>query len=298
MQDIINFNRQTLSTVEQWILREDWAMPPSLFNYGLPAHVFDLIDKPIDYNVTEVDHLCHIMQTLAACSTDGLDQTKQTKPIRYLEIGVSVGKNLYTMTRFVQDFIAKSKTNKNKHVITGIDIEKINPMLCNLLEKSHGSFKVESFPNGNSCNSIRKNPLNFSNAFFDDVLLTTYYEADEFSDVWSTLDKESPFNLVFSDALHEPRALLHEYASLKENNLLDVSGGFFYCFDDLEADENTGSMWGAVHNIVADIKATYGTKLEVNMQHLEMNAWLGQHEGKHHFGVIKAFPRLLARKIL
>ena len=283
MQDIIAFNRKTLNTVDKWILRKDWEMPLTLFNYGLPAHVFHMIDLPIDNNLTEVDYLCHLMQTLAVTND---------RPIKYLEIGVSVGKNLYTVMRFVQGMIA----TKHQHAISGIDIEKMNPTLHKLLGDAHKSCKVETFANMKPT-SIRSSLTNVCTTYVDDTLVTSYYEADEFSDVWTSTLLKSQFNLVFSDALHEPHALLHEYNNLKANNLLDVICGFFYCFDDLEADKDTGAMWSAVHRIVADMKTTYGTRLDVKLQHLEMNAWLGQHEHKHNFGVISAFP-IQRRKIL
>lgn len=273
MQEIIEFNRKTLKSVDKWILEKDYKMPPSLFNYGLPPHVFHLIDQPIDSTVSEVDYLCHLMKLM-------------NRPVRYLEIGVSVGKNMYTMVRFAQE-----KLGFGSHTISGIDIEKINPTFNNLLEATHTVSKIESFPNGKPT-SIRNSAINVKHVYSKGTMVTSYYEADEFSDVWTMFDSENPFNLVFSDALHEPRALLHEYFSLKENKLLDTVGGFYYCFDDLEPDENTGGMWSSVHRIVDDIKDTFGNKLDVKLQHHEMNAWLGQHEHKHHFGVISAFPRV------
>lgn len=40
-------NHATRQSVTTWIKREDWESPPSLFNYGLPASVFHLIDKDV-----------------------------------------------------------------------------------------------------------------------------------------------------------------------------------------------------------------------------------------------------------
>ena len=280
IDDIISFNRSTLNSVKQWIERDDWKMPPSLFNYGLPPHVFHLIDVPIDTSVSEVDYLCNLVKTINA----------DNRPVHYLEIGISVGKNFYTMVQFVKGMIKQSQqSQQHQHTITGIDIEKINPTLNKLLTSVHATSSVDTFTNDKPT-TIRSNPINICNQFVDtdNALLTRYYEADEFSNIWTHLDKR--FNLVFSDALHDPSALLHEYASLKDNNLLDVDGGFFYCFDDLEADEQTGKMWSAVNRIVQDMKTTLGNKLDIKVQHLEMNAWLGQHEHKHHFGVISATP--------
>jgi len=270
MNAIISYNRKTLDSVKQWILYEDWTMPPSLFNYGLPSHVFHLIDKPINNDVSEVDYLCHLMSTM----------TCNNHSIRYLEIGVSVGKNLYTVVQYLKGLAASS----HRHTVTGIDIEKINPILQNLLASSHTTHKTETFINTKPT-SIRNCTTNVCTQFDDTTLSTRYYEADEFSSVWTHL--ADPFNLVFSDALHDPRALMHEYFSLKENNLLDTVNGFFYCFDDLEADDKTGQMWGAVRRIVSDMTRTFIT-LDIRVKHLEMNAWLGQHEHKHHFGVITA----------
>jgi hypothetical protein len=115
MDEIIKFNRQTLSNVEHWIKRADWENPPSIFNYGLPHYIFHLIDAPIDENQTEVDMICKYLGELPK--------------INYLEIGVSVGKTFYQVIKYAEHFHA----NVDKS-FSCIDIEKINPTLENVSE--------------------------------------------------------------------------------------------------------------------------------------------------------------------
>ena len=64
MDNIIKFNRNTLSKVPKWIEPEDYASPPSLFNYGLPPSVYHLIDQVISEEMTECDIICYFITAL------------------------------------------------------------------------------------------------------------------------------------------------------------------------------------------------------------------------------------------
>lgn len=114
----------------------------------------------------------------------------------------------------------------------------------------------------------------------------TYYESDEFDlDIWKHMHK---YNFIFSDALHEPSALLYEYNMLKQHNLFDELG-FIYCFDDLEPLQ-TQPMWLAVKHIVNDITNNFNNHTVI-LEHLVVNGWIGQYEFAHNFGVIKVIPK-------
>jgi len=250
MDDIITFNRNTLAKIPSWIERSDWEKPNSLFNYGLPDYVYHLINKPISRSITEVDIICEYM--------------KQHKYINYLEIGVSVGKTFFQVMEF-------AKKHVDTFSIYCIDIEKINPTLERLFD---GEKTVTYLPANSPSDSIRKCDTNTITKWGP----ITYYEADEFdTSIWSHMPV---FNLVFSDALHDPAALLHEYEQLKTH--LDP-GGFMYCFDDLE-NETDGPMWTAVRCIFDDLKKTYPN---ITLEHRVVNGWLGQHQEPHNFGIIK-----------
>ena len=59
--EIIEFNRNTLNSVDKWINKDDWNIPKSIFNYGLPPCIFHLIDLPLNQDITEVDMICNYM---------------------------------------------------------------------------------------------------------------------------------------------------------------------------------------------------------------------------------------------
>jgi hypothetical protein len=263
MDHVVAFNRNTLKSVDFWIRRQDWESPPTLFNYGLPPYVFHLIDKDISLQITEADVLCTYMLEIA----------EKSFPVRYLEIGVSVGKTFYQIVKFAQEHLR----NQTIHCL---DIEKVNPTLKKLLDAAVGSEA--------ECSAIpcrpRKEPIRQKE---ENVILRwnrgeiVYHEADEFDDdIWKSMT--SKYNIIFSDALHEPQALLQEYAQLKNNDLID-GRGFVYCFDDLEENKVNGPMWRVVQEIYQDLFEQYP---DVALEHLTVNGWLGQHEAKHHFGVI------------
>jgi len=267
MDEIIKFNRQTLSNVEHWIKRADWENPPSIFNYGLPHYIFHLIDAPIDENLTEVDMICKYLGELPK--------------INYLEIGVSVGKTFYQVIKYAEHFHA----NVDKS-FSCIDIEKINPTLEKLFDDVYPNKNViSSNIDETNVNSIRKQKNNFETVWGDNQV--KYYEADEFDkNIWKTMNTQ--YNFIFSDAFHAPHALINEYTNIKNNNLLDPEG-FIYCFDDLDS-YREGPMWNAVSQISKDIQNQY-PQFDVTVEHLVINGWIGQHESKHNFGVIKCFPR-------
>jgi hypothetical protein len=268
MQEIIEFNRNTLNSVDKWINKDDWNIPKSIFNYGLPPCIFHLIDLPLNQDITEVDMICNYM----------LDFSQKYNKINYLEIGVSVGKTFYQIVNFSKRYL---DTIENKS-FSCIDIEKINPKLELLLDNMYDNKILTKIDvDSELTNSIRKNDNNFITKWNNNI---TYYESDEFDkNIWKNMGIN--YNIIFSDALHHPDALLTEYNNIKQNKLLDKEG-FIYCFDDLE-DDKTYPMWLTVIEIYNDVKKTFPL-LKITLEHFVVNGWIGQHEHKHNFGVIKA----------
>lgn len=267
MDNIIEFNRETLSTVPKWIENEDWSKPNSIFNYGLPSHILHLIDLPISKDLTEADLLCSFITDLA----------KTRGYINYIEIGVSVGKTFYQIINFAN--------KKFSHVVdiklSCLDIEKINPNLEKILDCIYIDSKVISeIPSTKLLESMRNKETNIITKWEN----ITYYESDEFDPaIWKIMDKK--YNIIFSDALHEPSALICEYEQLKNNDLFDDTG-FIYCFDDLETSQN-GRMWLAVKQIHNDLVKTF-PHMKIVLEHKVVNGWIGQHEFPHNFGLIRA----------
>jgi hypothetical protein len=92
-QDAVRvFNDATRNTVTQWLIGREWEKPPSLYHYGLmrPWKVSQ-VEKPITDNLPIAHDLVSYFGALL----------QQTAPVRYLEIGVSVGKSLFTQVRFM-----------------------------------------------------------------------------------------------------------------------------------------------------------------------------------------------------
>ena len=267
MDDIISCNRATLNSVPKWIEQEHWEKPYSLYNYGLPPQITHLIDLPISKALTEADMLCSFM----------LEMQNKSGQANYLEIGVSVGKTFYQLARFANEKLAGAR-------LSCVDIEKINPTFNALLDRLYGNDKVVTrIPATRLTDSMRCEDHNVITRWRDSTI--TYYESDEFDpEIWKAMPKK--YNVLFSDALHEPTALLCEYQQLKSNNLLDENG-FIYCFDDLEGSMN-GRMWGAVLHIFEDLKVSF-PNLTLSLEHAAVNGWIGQYYSKHNFGIIRAF---------
>jgi hypothetical protein len=279
MEKIVKFNRSTLNSIDNWIKRDDWEIPNSIFNYGLPDRIFHLINLPISDDITEVDMICNFCNELL----------HNNKKLHYLEIGVSVGKTFYQVVQYAKNNLSFV----NEKSFSCIDIEKINPTLEKLFDHSYQSKSIKKIGvDKNIINPIRTDEYNIitkwigeeitSDGFHKDNI--TYYETDEFDEnIWKNIDNK--FNVIFSDAMHDPYALMTEYKNIKKNNLLDDTG-FIYCFDDLESNES-GHMWNVVYKIYNDITISFPS-LKVTIEHLNVNGWIGQYEHKHHFGVIKA----------
>jgi hypothetical protein len=221
------------------------------------------MDREISPELTEADLLCSFMAEFA----------EKSIPLRYLEIGVSVGKTFYQVVKFAREHL-------RDHTIHCLDIEKVNPTLKKLLD---GAMGREAECSGLPCQprkeSMRQDDQNVILRWNHGEIV--YFEADEFdNDIWNAMGPK--YNIIFSDAFHDPQAILNEYSKLKNNDLIDTSM-FVYCFDDLEKDHSKGPMWRAVQKIYLDLSKEYPG---VALEHLTVNGWLGQHEAKHHFGVI------------
>lgn len=273
MNDIKICNRNTLKNVKNWINIEDYESPPSLFNYGLPKRVYHLINSDISDELTECDVICYFISLF----------DKEKIPIEYLEIGVSVGKSIFQIIEYALQ-------NTKKFSINGLDIEKINPILKELIDTKTSKYSKNEFDSDRDiknqlqkCN-LFKEKNSISKWLFDNQNSVTYYEANEFDkNIWKSM--KTKYNIIFSDAMHIPNALLEEYSFLKDNNLIDYKK-FIYCFDDLENDKN-GGMWQSVLKIFEDLKKTTNQELYIN--HYLVNGWLGNNEYPHNFGVISNF---------
>ena len=251
MDAIVKFTRGVWAAVPAWIRDEDYwtGEPGGAFRYGLPPRVRHLIDLPIDDAPTEADVIC-----------DLLVPATPAKPVRYLEIGVSVGKTLFAVSRYVAARLPPGST------VTGIDIEPVNPVLRDLLGAAFGDPVVDDTGRSTTWGDV------------------TYVQGNEFDpEVWDAL--HGPFDVIFSDAEHEPSALRAEYAFIVQHGLLNPDG-FAYCFDDLD----TRDLLDAAEAIAMDLGRRF-PDMDIDAVLTNTPGWMGQHEYVHNFGIIKGTPR-------
>jgi hypothetical protein len=239
-------NRKVLAGVDNWIDEE--AFSRSFFNYGVPDSIRGLINKPIGDTPTYTD----LMALVADRYLGSVD---------YLEIGVSVGKNFFQLLH------ALSQAH-----FTAFDIEEINPVLARRLTAlSKAEWDTPS-------KSVKKNRSSLSEFSFQgkkvDYLSGDVWDANS----WARLEGNS-FNLVFSDALHTPQAILFEFEMLVKYRLLGER--FVIVWDDL-----VGKMQQSFFRIVRKYNEEFGLK-EVCL--VNINGWIGDNEPPHTVGIISNF---------
>lgn len=202
MSAIHAVNRRLLSAAPPWISDEVWH--GGVFQYGLPPEVRPLVDHDIGADLTYTDALLSLAPRLR-------------KPVRYLEIGVSVGKNFWQVA-----------SHLNGASLVGFDIEEINPVLSGRLEPV-ARHEWETLPA--SLKKTRSSMTAFRQPGSANEI--QYLCGDVFDPrSWKELAGR-PFNLIFSDAFHAPEALLTECDMFLEHDLLDHDE-VIIMWDDLE----------------------------------------------------------------
>ena len=213
-------NRCILNKVRNWIIRSDWEN--AVFNYGLPASIYDVVGNDVGPKVTLSDLVSYLA-------------TQFGEDTHYMEMGVSVGKTLYQVLGIAcqADIIA-------------FDIEKINPTFEKILEPYFIESKIEENIQGHDFG----NKKNYESFKKDDCSLTKYkldlrnngfhyLNCDEFDRLgWKRLKelvsgfpKRPTLQVVFSDALHTFEAVRFEVEQVLSYELLDREN-FAYVWDD------------------------------------------------------------------
>jgi hypothetical protein len=246
LADSIAKNRESLLEIDNWIDEESFKK--SCFQYGVPDFIKSEINKKISNQPTYTDLILAL-------------SGKYFKKLNYLEIGVSVGKNFFQLL--------------NAHTgadFTGFDIEEINPVLERKLELT--GTNQWSTP----ADSIKKSPSSLKTYRFRENAIN-YLCADVWDqNSWSKLEGDK-FNLIFSDALHSPEAILFEFEMLAKYGLLDEK--FIIVWDDL-----VGKMKNSFYKIIRKYNEVYRIK-EIYL--LQINGWVGEHEKAHSVGIISSF---------
>ena len=246
MEGIKKVNRSSLALIDDWI--DEAAFSRSCFKYGVPEFIKTEINKPIGDTLTYTDLMLFISR-------------KHFSSIHYLEIGVSVGKNFFQLINAHE-----------KGRFSGFDIEEINPVLEQRLAfKNREEWKTPS-------KSIKKNPSSFKTYRFKETEVS-YLSADVWDEnSWAKM-KGNKFNMVFSDALHTPQAILFEFEMLVKYDLLDEQ--FVIFWDDL-----VGKMKNSFYKIIRKYDKVY--KIQ-DIYLLNINGWVGENEAAHTVGAISNF---------
>lgn len=246
MEGIKKENRSSLTLVDDWI--DEAAFRKSCFKYGVPDFIKTEINKPVGETLTYTDLMLFISR-------------KHFSSLHYFEIGVSVGKNFFQLIN------AHAKGS-----FTGFDIEEINPVLERRLEfKNREEWQTPS-------KSIKKNHSSFTTYRFKESEVR-YLSADVWDEnSWAKL-KGNKFNMVFSDALHTPQAILFEFEMLVKYDLLDKH--FVIFWDDL-----VGKMKNSFYKIIRKYDRVYQIQ---DIYLLNINGWVGENEAAHTVGAISNF---------
>jgi hypothetical protein len=155
---------------------------------------------------------------------------------------------------------------------SAFDIEEINPVLAKRLSAT-GRTEWDT-PAG----SVKKNKSSLSSYTFGEKKVN-YLSGDVWdANSWSKLEGNK-YNLVFSDALHTPKAILFEFEMLVKYQLL--ADRFVIVWDDL-----VGKMQQSFFRIIRKYNAVYGIK-EVYL--VNINGWVGENEAPHTIGIISNF---------
>ncbi len=243
LRAIVSQNRAVLSQVDSWLDIDTWKN--SRFGYGVPERILPTLDMAVGDELTYSDLLIYLMNKLS-------------KPIRYLEIGVSVGKNFWQV-------VCSQETIK----AFGLDWEECSPALQERMPSLGSSSPNDSSPKTALYKKDRKE--------------ITYVTGDEFDPkTWEilTLHNSEGFNVVFSDASHSEQAILTEYERLISNNL--VKDKFILWYDDL----NNHEMKAAFFRIANDMRSRFGLDFRENVKLFKIQGWVGIHAPYHLNGVI------------
>jgi len=259
---ISNWNHMTRSSVPRWIQREEWEIPASKFSYGLPEFALELVNRHTG-NIP----IQHDLISLLAVALHNKLENRQ--PLKYLEIGVSVGKCLYTQMQFLNHYDIPSE-------IYALDIESINPSFARLLNKEISyPFATHSSTIDNAMQEGGVSVFQLTQDKTDGFLI--YCAGDEFAEqTWTNLAKlNNQYNLILSDACHTGKAVLHEFDNLLKYNMI-YKEHFAVVWDDC-----SGEIENAFHNIANDIARHLENQQSICKVILGVPGWLGEHEGFH-----------------
>ena len=213
-------NRSTLAGVKSWV--SDETLAGSLWRYGVPVEWRETYTSA---SSVEQTGLMEIESEITAADMLSFVARRLGQGVSYLEIGVSVGKNLLQIDRQVSNAS-----------LVGLDVEELNPFLrnqfsgCVNVGESSAPYLVETLSKGLVEKRTSLKALTSSerqNTF-------EYLSGDEFLDATWALLKGKHFNLIFSDCVHSGEALRTELKFLLKYKLIDPNRCVMF-WDDLHS---------------------------------------------------------------
>lgn len=262
LEQVKRGNRAALRAISRWY-DPAWRTR-SVCNYGISLDKVHLLDTEIGAETTLSDLITYYCSELSA-------------PIRYLEIGVSVGKNFVQVMNTVPS-----------GSFTGFDIEDINPSITSDLKpvsrEEWPALDPVAARRASGGAFVREAPSSFE--VYDNSSQSKtirYLSGDIFDDrCWAVLGREK-YNVIFSDAMHRGAAIKHEYAMMGKHTLF--SGvPLLIVWDDLQVP----GMRDAFLEITDDLLRTFAQKRASRAMHL-VYGWAGRNEGfRHLVGVFRA----------
>lgn len=175
--EVTRFINRNVCVDKLWITREEWLSSGDL--YGLPDFAFELIHEPLTDTTSYSDIIVYLIN--------------KYKCKDYLEIGISVLKNLYQVA-------SNTKTN-----LVAFDINKLNP--CVEIPRSF------EFIRGNVFIDTDWEPLRALNIKHDFIFSDALHQCDALQSEFDNYIKDNLANkwiIVWDDAWDIPTAYIKE----------------------------------------------------------------------------------------
>jgi len=261
LESVSKKNRDTLSRAPRW-MDSDEVYNGAYFKYGLPEFARPWINLDVGESFTIPDVLGYLLTSIRR-----EPESVAASGVKYLEIGVSVGKCLFQMLEL----------EGSKSTVTALDIENINPAFADTLT---GKKRIDSWDAEPA--TLLRNDGSYHTFKASSGATLNYFATDEFSSKgWEKIveHKAGPFHVIYSDAMHSPGALEYEWEKLISLNLIDFSDYWAVTWDDL----GDGGMRSAVQKIM---DSTINIHPDSKGRFYYVNGWLGKNEHTHVMGVL------------
>jgi hypothetical protein len=233
---IVIKNRLTLRKLSPYVTKNDLSISDD--SYGISEENLILINKPMGLRLTHID----LLQFLSKILKDD---------IVYTEIGVSVLKNFYLLSKYLEN-----------SQMFAFDRNSIYPKIeANFIEESREK-NITNYVHGN-------NKITY--------LIGDVHSEDSFNQLLDVQNKKN--NFIFSDADHSEEGIYQEYDFYYKKNL---AHDFILYFDDINS-----VTYPALEKIVSEIKK--GTNKNIYTYTFWINGWLGKNQNQHKNAIISTY---------